>query len=354
MADGTETVTLKLPSGEMVDAVVPAGMPDAAIQNMMRAKHPEFFQSAPAPQQAAALGNKALAAINPGLQGTQVGRLPNIQMQLPGSIPRALTAAGATLPSASPYDPNRSIIQQQMENMRSANPSNAAAAGKELLNRFATGDIAGGVGEVGGYLAQALLAKKALGESRPGMDVQPFQEGILPSDIKARASSSFQDLQQNLGSRPVDTTISQMAAENAKAVASRGGQMPKVVRDYLRRINDPDQGPLTYAEAQDFMQNASAKTAPDISGNPLRGNMKPAMGKFASALRSDIAASLEAAQPGAGQQYLDAVSSYGSASRFQRNVQGIKDFAKNELARSAAKGAGAGAVGYGVYRSLNK
>jgi hypothetical protein len=41
----SETVTLRLPSGEEVDAIVPAGMSDEGVRGLMRQKHPEFFPS---------------------------------------------------------------------------------------------------------------------------------------------------------------------------------------------------------------------------------------------------------------------------------------------------------------------
>lgn len=44
-----ETVTLRLPSGEEVDALVPSGMSDGQIHDLMRQKHPEYF-SAPQPE----------------------------------------------------------------------------------------------------------------------------------------------------------------------------------------------------------------------------------------------------------------------------------------------------------------
>src|SRR5713226_8302923 len=44
MAD-KETVTLKLPSGEEVDFIVPAGLSDAAVKTFVLSKRPDFFVS---------------------------------------------------------------------------------------------------------------------------------------------------------------------------------------------------------------------------------------------------------------------------------------------------------------------
>src|SRR3990167_5928819 len=53
----TETVTFKLPSGEMVDAIIPAGMSDAEAKAFMVAKKPDLFRtsSARTPQEAGVL-----------------------------------------------------------------------------------------------------------------------------------------------------------------------------------------------------------------------------------------------------------------------------------------------------------
>src|ERR1700756_4142933 len=51
MPQSNETVTLKLPSGESVDAIVPAGSSDAQVKALMQQKHPEFFKQSVAPTQ---------------------------------------------------------------------------------------------------------------------------------------------------------------------------------------------------------------------------------------------------------------------------------------------------------------
>jgi hypothetical protein len=43
MANATETVTLKLPSGEAVDFIIPAGLSDAQAKGFVFSKRPDFF-----------------------------------------------------------------------------------------------------------------------------------------------------------------------------------------------------------------------------------------------------------------------------------------------------------------------
>lgn len=147
---------------------------DSSFNGLSDAETMQFVQrmgtQAPqTPRTAAFLGNQALSKISPGLAGTRVGQLPNVQMALPGAISRFATAAGATLPSAQPYDPKRSIIAQQIENMNAQGPSALAGQGKELINRFGTGDVAGGLGEIAGIAGQAAVMKKAGEMARAAM-----------------------------------------------------------------------------------------------------------------------------------------------------------------------------------------
>ncbi len=78
-----ETVTVKLPSGEEVDAVVPAGMTDQQVAGLMRQKHPEFFS----PREVAA-------------QQAAEGRTP-------GAVHRFMKGMAETLPSLTPETPTQ-------------------------------------------------------------------------------------------------------------------------------------------------------------------------------------------------------------------------------------------------------
>src|SRR4051812_37453861 len=44
MADQTETVTFQLPSGESIDAVIPAGLSDGAAKTYMLSRRPDLFK----------------------------------------------------------------------------------------------------------------------------------------------------------------------------------------------------------------------------------------------------------------------------------------------------------------------
>jgi hypothetical protein len=85
MANGSETVTLKLPTGESVDAIVPAGSSDAQIKALMQQKHPEFFKQ---PTQAPIQQTKPIPGAPSGLPGVPQAIPEGLQSQPPGAVQR--------------------------------------------------------------------------------------------------------------------------------------------------------------------------------------------------------------------------------------------------------------------------
>jgi len=68
MAEATETVTLKLPSGEEVDAIVPSGMSDSQVHDLMKQKHPEYFRAPSQPEQQPSFMQRLTAGYNTGAE----------------------------------------------------------------------------------------------------------------------------------------------------------------------------------------------------------------------------------------------------------------------------------------------
>jgi hypothetical protein len=98
MAD-KETVTLRLPSGEEIDAVVPAGLSDAEIKVYTMAKRPDLFAKfGKSPSQPlAAMGGAVQSGVAPALQSS----LPTGNVPIAGALlqPFGELAAGLL------YDP---------------------------------------------------------------------------------------------------------------------------------------------------------------------------------------------------------------------------------------------------------
>jgi hypothetical protein len=107
----TETVTLQLPSGESVDALVPQGMKDEDVKSLMQQKHPEYFQkaapaaAAPAPR---VLGkadrNPSIDEIKNDPNNQRLWNQPNDELRQFGSDFRAhpIKTIGKTLLQAAP------------------------------------------------------------------------------------------------------------------------------------------------------------------------------------------------------------------------------------------------------------
>ena len=69
--------------------------------------------------------------------------------------------------------------------------------------------------------------------------------------------------------------------------ASRGGQLPKVMKDFIRRTTDPNQGPLTYSEARQFLSNAGRRLTPQEM-QKLAPQAQRYLSQFASSLDDAI------------------------------------------------------------------
>jgi len=98
--------------------------------------------------------------------------------------------------------------------------------------------------------------------------------------------------------------------------------MPKVVKDFLTRVTDPNRGAMTFSEARDFYSNASRLSA-DEAGR-LTPIMKQAVGQF----RADLNQALTdaAGQVGKGRDYQQAMQEYHTAMQNQARVEAFKNF----------------------------
>lgn len=135
-------------------------------------------------------------------------------------------------------------------------------------------------------------------------------------------------------------------ALRTQQLAESGGAMPKVVRDFLKRVTDPDKGALTYSEARDFYTNATRISA-DEAGAPV---MKRQVGDFTRTLNSAIEEAAE--HSGKLDTYQQAMHEYHNAMRLRALGEGLKDVVTSTAAKAAAA-TGAGAIGgYTVKRLL--
>jgi hypothetical protein len=190
----------------------------------------------------------------------------------------------------------------------------------------------GGVQEALTIPALAMLMANPLGG--------PMMAGkMLPSTEKA--GKLIEAVEQVAGKVPVELESPTKAAMEIVQNAKSGGSRPKVIADFMRRISDTKQPPMTYAEARQFYKNAISKFAPDVHGNPLKGEMRYMLGKFAKALdRSNQGA---AKQVGMEDKYVQAMKSYHRASQFESAASKVGKRVKQGI--GLAVGGAATAVG---------
>jgi hypothetical protein len=81
----------------------------------------------------------------------------------------------------------------------------------------------------------------------------------------------------------VDITTPGNTALDIADYASKGGSMPKVVRDFSKRKTDPNQGPLAYGEARQFYSNASSRLSAE-EAQRLAPQAKRLLSQFTSHL----------------------------------------------------------------------
>lgn len=216
--------------------------------------------------------------------------------------------------------------------------------GRELSGEE-TEELANTAGKGAGVVASILAAKKLPQTKVPTLT--EITRGAFPSFT--RAAKNFEDVLSAAEKVPIQNLEVGQAAIHARKLAQSGGQMPKVIRDFLRRINDPDLPPITYGEARDFYSNATRLSADEF--NRLTPVMKREVTEFTRKLRS---ATEEAAESvGKSEQFNAAMEEFAKASGRARTKEELKRLAVKMLKAGAIGGAAAGG-GYAVYEALQK
>lgn len=134
------------------------------------------------------------------------------------------------------------------------------------------------------------------------------RQRIAPSFLEAQ--SGFEKVKAIAGNLPVDVSSSRSIAQRIRELGRSGASQPKVIRDFLRRVEDPNAAPLTYNEARDFYTNATSLSAKEKIGTSkvVAREVK----QFARELKSSTAET--AGQVGMREEFMDAMSEYRAAS----------------------------------------
>lgn len=141
-------------------------------------------------------------------------------------------------------------------------------------------------------------------------------KAVIPS--AERAGQAFKDVMAAAKNVPVDTTAAESVAQEIKDFASRGGRLPKVIRDFAKRV-DPT-NPMTYEEARDFYSNARQLTMEEI--NSLKPQVKRKVIEFANTLGDSIQKA--ATSVGQGERYSQALNEYRQAKSLGEAIDTLK------------------------------
>ena len=168
-----------------------------------------------------------------------------------------------------------------------------------------------------------------------------LREAYLDFPTRARAGRLFGEVQASAGSMPIDVQAPGDVALRMRDMASLGGRLPKVVKDFITRATDPTkQGPITFEEGRDFYSNAGGRLSVDEI-NKMTPQMRRALGEFSSALNSSLTEVADAA--GKGPEYLDAMRQYRTINRIGKIGDAVRGV--------ATKGA-VNAIGLAPYYAL--
>lgn len=160
-----------------------------------------------------------------------------------------------------------------------------------------------------------ILGGAAQAATMPGMVLAPegaeAAAGAIPST--ARAGRKLEEVLGAAKDVPINAAGPTQEAFRGKEIASRGGSLPKILRDFTRRTSDPEAEPITYKEARDFYTNARLAMTEYLQTKP---NMWRQVTIFKNALGEALQEA--ATQAGKGPEYKSAMAEYRRAKTMQK------------------------------------
>src|SRR5215472_16327813 len=210
-------------------------------------------------------------------------------MEVPGQVAAAMTTGGLNLMPK--YAPGMGTLEKII-----TGANRAIVAGAQV----GTGEAAGGDPRKAGEAAKYAAILQPLGD---------FISARFPS--RKEAGDTINDVKNDIGSNPVDTSQTRTAAQRANQLRTQvGAFMPAPLRKYVTRINDQTQGPLTFAEARDFYSQLTKLSLPERlkTGGEMKALVNEVTARLGGALES-------AANQAGRWDYGDAVRNYSLAMR---------------------------------------
>lgn len=327
MAD-KETVTLKLPSGESVDFVVPGGMSDAEVKTYVLSKRPDLFQGTSS--QAASTG--------------------------------PATSIGPAKSNFSPFDPAYygEKIANFLQKSQSLTQQGAAENPAQNVLGKAAGFAVGGNQGIGqnqqGFLTNPVTSMLL---SSPGVKAGASAVAeMAPSAMREAAGGTLNTLRQTAGKIPVDTGQFGDSALELMTQDARGATLPTPVRKLINRLTMPGKPPLTYEEAKDFQSNISNLLANPVGEEGAR--LKNANTyRLVTKLNEGLKDSLESASQVAGADpgtFSGAMRGYAEASSRQDMIDRIHELSTKgiKIGAGGVVGGAAAGLGYDIFKIIKE
>jgi hypothetical protein len=293
-------------------------MDDAALESKVLAKYPQYgdlAKAAPSPAPQPSLGQRVVSDVKQGFKDfgdTVVGAGKGLA--------QSAYSTAKLIPPVQAVDRFTNVLKPADE---AVDKATTPTTGRQKVGYW--GETAAEFLVPGGAGAKA---------AAPGNRMR--KAGALIEEVTAKA-----------GDMAVDVTKVGNQALRIEQLAERGGVKPKVVRDFLKRITDPEKGPLTFNEARDFYNNASRLTRSEAGR--LTAPLRRELVQFTRHMHNSLLDAAEAA--GKGEQYSRGIKNYASAAKWARRFKKVKPIAQ-KAALGALTTGGAGAVGYATYKAL--
>lgn len=263
MPDNTETVQVKLPSGEMINAVIPAGMDDASAKAYMTSKRPDLFGQQQTPQQTMPAGSIQSGPGAP-IQNASDPRPQFLQNLFPQKQGINAAPIGPAPSAGVGAIAGASGLQQFMEKKQ---------GGADTMSALKSAGITAGTTLVGGKLLDKL--------------------GSFVGASKAGAGAALEDISQQAKQigLSVDPSGPAAVADRAMQIDKAGGTAPKVIKDFVKRLSPTKaspgpRAPLTWQEASDFMSQAGKLSSKEIQ--EMTAPMQRQVAMFAGEMRGAL------------------------------------------------------------------
>lgn len=164
----------------------------------------------------------------------------------------------------------------------------------------------------------------------------PAIKGAQAIPLASRATTKFENVMGAARNIPIDISGPGNVALNIQKLAEHGGTMPRAVTQFLRRVTDPEKGPLNYEDARLFASNISRLSADEFN------RLTPVIAREVATMRVALnkAVADAAGKAGKGKEYAEAMTEYAQAMRIRKFYDRFVEGAKRGLPWATGVGAG--------------